>query len=70
MISLQQNFRPKRLMFSNLMLEHSEESLLPTTCGISDVSDRIIGGNEARLHEFPWMVLIGYDTRKTFLAVF
>lgn len=28
------------------------------------MSDRIVGGNETRITEFPWMVLIEYTKRK------
>lgn len=35
----------------------------PGQCGFS-VNDRIVGGNETRITEFPWMVLIEYTKRK------
>jgi hypothetical protein len=38
-------------------------SILPTApnCGSVSVSDRIIGGQEAALDEFPWLALIEYQ---------
>lgn len=35
----------------------------PGICG-SSIEDRIVGGNETRITEFPWMVLIQYTKRK------
>lgn len=35
----------------------------PGQCGFS-VNDRIVGGNETRITEFPWTVLIEYTKRK------
>lgn len=33
---------------------------LETECGISDDSDRIIGGTAARLGQYPWQAKLGY----------
>lgn len=35
----------------------------PGDCGFF-VNDRIVGGNETRITEFPWMALIQYTKRK------
>lgn len=35
--------------------------LLPANCGI-DLSNRIIGGTETELGEFPWLTLLEYTT--------
>ncbi|CAK1583442.1 unnamed protein product [Parnassius mnemosyne] len=41
---------------------HPNLELLPKDCGEIEGS-RIVGGEVAKLYEFPWMVLISYDTR-------
>ncbi|XP_049780411.1 CLIP domain-containing serine protease HP8-like [Schistocerca gregaria] len=42
---------------------HPRVGLLPfSECGHAE-NDRIIGGNETGLFEFPWMALLGYKTR-------
>lgn len=33
-------------------------------CGIGSLTDRIMGGTEATLGQFPWMARIGYDFSK------
>lgn len=38
---------------------HKNFNLLPETCGNID-GNRIIGGEVAKLYEFPWMALISY----------
>ncbi|XP_074037294.1 CLIP domain-containing serine protease HP8 [Leptinotarsa decemlineata] len=46
----------------NMELKPSKSSLLPSTemCGIS-TQDKIYGGTEAGLQEFPWMALVEYE---------
>jgi len=33
-------------------------------CGVQYVSDRIVGGEDAGIDEFPWLALLFYDTKK------
>lgn len=40
------------------------EDLLPSECGNLGSTDRIIGGEEAAIDDYPWMVLIEYKSRK------
>ncbi|XP_034834282.1 venom protease-like [Maniola hyperantus] len=47
---------------SDSIENHPNLPLLPTDCGDIDGS-RIVGGRVAKLYEFPWMVLISYNTR-------
>ncbi|XP_032521526.2 CLIP domain-containing serine protease HP8 [Danaus plexippus] len=42
---------------------HPNMKLLPDICGDID-GNRIIGGRVAKIHEFPWMALISYNTRE------
>lgn len=43
-------------------------NLLPsrTECGIQ-ADDKIIGGMETGIREYPWMVLLGYQERNVFI---
>ncbi|XP_068619146.1 CLIP domain-containing serine protease HP8-like [Battus philenor] len=41
---------------------HPNIRLLPKDCGAIEGS-QIVGGEETKLYEFPWMVLISYNTR-------
>lgn len=45
------------------ILRHRNLRLLPTACGTYE-GDRILGGNRTMLYEYPWMVLIAYNSRK------
>ena len=44
---------------------YNPEDLLPNefSCGHSDVSDRIVGGQNASLGAHPWIAVLGYDVR-------
>ncbi|CAG9813085.1 unnamed protein product [Phaedon cochleariae] len=44
--------------------QHRNYHLLPEDCGYLDPGDRIRGGANARLNEFPWMALLSYRTRR------
>lgn len=45
--------------------EENKENILPEPgkCGV-DTSDRIYGGSEADIDEFPWMTINKYSKRK------
>lgn len=43
--------------------DHPSLRFLPEQCGVIS-GDRIFGGQEADLYEFPWMVLISYRTKR------
>lgn len=45
----------------------SYQHLLPPRdeCGISDSDDRVVGGEETGLEEFPWMALLHYNKNGT-----
>lgn len=45
------HFRPEK---------HRNWGLLPSACGQSLVGDRIIGGEDAALGQYPWMARIGF----------
>lgn len=42
--------------------DHPNSKLLPESCGNIN-EDRILGGNITDFYEFPWMALIGYNTK-------
>lgn len=47
--------------------DYSPEDSSPTPdnqCGIDTNEDRIFGGEETEVDEFPWMALLGYRTSK------
>lgn len=47
------------------VLNHNNLNLLPLTkCGPFPNDDRILNGNKTSLYEFPWMVLLAYQTSK------
>lgn len=39
------------------------QKFLPRSCGFF-TEEKITGGNASSLFEFPWMALLGYQTRK------
>lgn len=43
----------------------SENRIFPKTCGIQDVAmaNRIFGGSEANLGEFPWMARLRHENK-------
>lgn len=43
---------------------HRNLNLLPRSCGPLPSDERITNGNKTELYEFPWMVLISYQTGK------
>ncbi|CAH1116597.1 unnamed protein product [Phaedon cochleariae] len=44
--------------------QHRNYHLLPEECGYLDAGDRIRGGVNAKLNEFPWMALLSYKTER------
>merc|ERR550517_1531009 len=48
---------------TNVHLSHSAMRLLadPETCGVSTADFRIVGGQDAQLGQFPWLVNLGYQ---------
>lgn len=38
----------------------------PPICGQQNVEDKIFGGDETKIDEFPWIVLLFYSTRKLY----
>lgn len=53
------------------IMNHPNWNLLPRdTCGQSVPLDRIIGGKEASLGQYPWIARIGYSARCKPIPVF
>lgn len=49
---------------------HNNFNLLPmATCGPLPNDDKILGGDNTSLYEFPWMALIAYETSKKLFTI-
>lgn len=40
----------------------------PGTCGLTSLAQRIYGGDDTQLDDYPWMALLEYQSRKYFCA--
>lgn len=49
----------------NTTMQNRMSNLLPRTprCG-RQLTDRVLGGEETKVDEFPWLALVEYTTRK------
>ncbi|KAK6630239.1 hypothetical protein RUM43_014938 [Polyplax serrata] len=47
----------------NLKQEFNNTNKTELTCGLISSANKIVGGSAAGLSEFPWMALIGYETK-------
>lgn len=45
------------------------DALLPKDCGTTGDQDRIIGGNETSIDQYPWMALVEYRKRNNALSL-
>lgn len=52
---------------NDLSEKTSQSALLkPPACGTTDLEDRIFGGTQTSIYEFPWFALLKYFKRKFF----
>ncbi|XP_037088087.1 serine protease 7-like [Pollicipes pollicipes] len=50
--------------FNGAPEDHPNRRLLPSNCGFS-FTERIVGGVEVALGEFPWLAILGYEVQGT-----
>lgn len=48
---------------------YNVDDLLPANCGSTGDQDRIVGGNETAIDQYPWMALIEYRKRNNAISL-